>query len=266
MSADLQQTPQPPAIALVVALSIEAGGILDRMSSVVTTQCAHHQEHVGRLGQHKVLLVEAGVGQAAAGRATQDTIGLYRPRGILSVGFSGSLSPDLGLHQILMPESVVAPERPALHVGFEPSNSLVAGHPTMHRGRLVTVDHLVRTPDERSALARAHDAIACDMETYAVAHACQVARIPFLSVRIISDTFDQSLPPEIATLLQQKTAAARWGAAAGVLFRNPKRIQDLWQLREQAISATDRLAQFLEELLPSVFGPSMNLQAKGQQE
>jgi hypothetical protein len=64
-------------------------------------------------------------------------------------------------------------------------------------------------------------------------------------VRIITDTLDDELPKEIERLLDQSSTAARWGAAAGALFHQPSRIKDLWNLKEEAVKASDRLAKFL---------------------
>jgi hypothetical protein len=64
-------------------------------------------------------------------------------------------------------------------------------------------------------------------------------------VRIISDAVDDELPPEIERLVQSKTLARQLGAATGAIFKRPSAVKDLWQLREDAIRLSDRLARFL---------------------
>ena len=83
------------------------------------------------------------------------------------------------------------------------------------------------------------------METFAVAKACAAAGRRLLSVRIISDAVDDELPPEIEHLLHQKTLAGKLGAAAGAVLNRFSAAKDLWQLREDALKASDRLAKFL---------------------
>jgi adenosylhomocysteine nucleosidase len=119
-------------------------------------------------------------------------------------------------------------------------------------GRLVTVDHLVSRQEERQELAAKHDAIACDMETAAIAEACQRRQVRFLSVRIITDAFDDQLPMEVEKLLQQKTTVARLGVAAGAIFQRPGAVKDLWKLRDEASRASERLAGFLTGVLPQL--------------
>ena len=63
-------------------------------------------------------------------------------------------------------------------------------NPALHTGRLLTVGHLVSTSAEKLLLAEQYDAVACDMETMAVANVCCRERVRFLSVRIISDAVD----------------------------------------------------------------------------
>ena len=60
---------------------------------------------------------------------------------------------------------------------------------------------------------------------------------------------DDELPPEIANLLAQKTWAAKVGATAGALLNRFSAAKDMWQMREQALKASDRLAKFLKGLL-----------------
>jgi adenosylhomocysteine nucleosidase len=110
---------------------------------------------------------------------------------------------------------------------------------------LVTVDGIVRQPEERKALAEKYSALVCDMESFAVAEACREQGVPFLAVRVISDAVDDQLPPEIEHLLKQKSLAGKLGAAAGAVLQRFSAAKDLWKLREDALKASDRLAKFL---------------------
>jgi adenosylhomocysteine nucleosidase len=132
-----------------------------------------------------------------------------------------------------------------LSVGLHVDRGAVESSPSLHVGRLLTVDHLVRSSAEKRRLGEQWGALACDMETMAVAEVCHRAQTRFLSVRIITDGLDDELPKEIEKFLDQSSSAARWGAAAGALLHRPSRIKDLWNLKEEALKASDRLAKFL---------------------
>lgn len=62
---------------------------------------------------------------------------------------------------------------------------------------------------------------------------------------LISDAIDDELPLEIENLLAQKTLAGKLGAAAGAVMHRWGAAKDLWNLREDALKASDRLANFL---------------------
>ena len=115
----------------------------------------------------------------------------------------------------------------------------------LHVGRLLTVNDVIRKPDERRKLYDDHQALACDMETFAVADACRELGVKLISVRLITEAVDDELPPEVAHLLAQTTLAAKVGAAASALLSRFSAAKDFWQLREDALKASDRLAKFL---------------------
>ena len=117
--------------------------------------------------------------------------------------------------------------------------------PNVHVGPLLTVDRLVRTREERVHLAESHEALACDMETAAVAEVCRQAKTRFLAVRIVSDGLDDKLPVEVDKLMGQDHWASKLGAATAAIWNRPSTVKDLWRLREEALQASDRLARFL---------------------
>jgi adenosylhomocysteine nucleosidase len=90
------------------------------------------------------------------------------------------------------------------------------------------------------------------METFGVAEVCRRRGVPFIAVRIIHDTAQETLPPDMEKLLDQKTEPARLGAAFGVLLKRPSRIKDLWALKETALIASKKLADFLGEIAKSL--------------
>src|SRR5690606_28900211 len=90
----------------------------------------------------------------------------------------------------------------------------------LHVGRLVTADEIVRTAREKSEFAEKFQAIAVDMETLAVAQVCRDTQTRFMSVRVITDTANQDLPPEILTVLGS-SGSMRFGAAVGAIWKRP---------------------------------------------
>jgi adenosylhomocysteine nucleosidase len=235
----------PCDVVFIFALSIESGGLVDQLKGAETSRHAHGIERAGKLASHEVAIVESGVGQQAAARATAEAIKFYQPKWVISAGFAGGLTENLRRGHIVMADEVANLSGDRLQVGLKLDPQSLAGMKGLHVGRLLTVDSILRNPAERRRLAEEHGAIAADMETFAVAQKCRELGVPFLGIRIISDAVDDELPPEIENLLAQKSLAAKLGAAAGAVLKRFSAAKDLWKLREDALKASDRLAKFL---------------------
>ena len=129
------------------------------------------------------------------------------------------MTPRLRRGEILMANSLADDAGNSLAIDLKIDPEALEATPGVHVGQLLTIDRLVRQPEERAELAERYGADAVDMETYAVAEMCRRLAVRFLSVRIISDAADDKIPLEIECLLDQKTTVARWGAATGAIFR-----------------------------------------------
>jgi adenosylhomocysteine nucleosidase len=125
----------------------------------------------------------------------------------------------------------------------------LATTPGVYVGPLVTVSQVVSTPEEKRALGAAHQALAVDMESWAVAEMCRQAQVRCLCVRVISDPADELIPADVGSLAMQKTMAGRLGAATGALWRRPSSFKDMWRLKETALESSDRLARFLADMV-----------------
>jgi adenosylhomocysteine nucleosidase len=170
----------------------------------------------------------------------------------VATGFAGALVDSVQRGHILMADSIVDSSHQLLEVGFRIPPHVVAATPSLHVGRLLTVDQLVRQRAEKERLAAEFGAIACDMETMAVAQVCRSRQVRFLSVRMISDGLDDRLPPEVERMLDQRSLAGRLGAATRAIFERPSSVKDMWKLQEVARRASDRLANFLAGVIPQL--------------
>lgn len=240
----IQELP-PCEIAFLFALGIESGGLVDLLTDAVTTRCPSFLEHAGFLNGRRVVIVESGVGQASAARATADVISIHRPAWIVSTGFAGALVDNVKRGQFVLAESVTGTNGEALSLGLNLAAPPEGAKTNWHVGRLLTVDKLIRKESEKRELGATHDAMACDMETLAVAKVCQREETKFLAVRVISDAVDDKLPKEAERLMGKKSLSFKLGAAVGAVLDRPSSVKELWQLREDALRASDRLARFL---------------------
>jgi len=246
-----EQPPQsdapPPVchVGLVFALGIEAGGLVDRLAGVVMTEGSGFVAREGGLDGRRLVLVESGVGCEASSRATQALIVGHRPRWVISAGFAGGLHESMARGDILMADQIINTSDRQLDIDLMFDRESLAATRHVHLGRLLTTDRVIADPKEKQALGKRYGAMAVDMETMGVADVCRQEKVRFLSVRVITDPVDHALPHDIDYLAKQRTTAGRLGAAAGAIFRRPASIKDMWQLKEDALLASERLAKFL---------------------
>ena len=261
------EEPKPCHLGFVFALSIESGCFEDMLHGMLTVRGSGFAIREAGLGGRRIALILAGPGQHNARRATEILIDGHRPGRVVSAGFAGGLSPSLRRNDILVADRLVKLDGGELSVEVPPELSAVVEaasrrflQPTrrdaastggIHRGTLLTVDRVIRTPRDRQSLFQRTAAQAVDMETFAVAEVCAARGVAFSAIRVTNDTADEALPHDVEHLLAQKTPAARLGAALGAVWHRPGSAKDMYQLRENALVASGRLAKFLADVFPS---------------
>jgi adenosylhomocysteine nucleosidase len=133
------------------------------------------------------VVVCAGIGLAAAGRAAAAVIEVERPRWLVSAGFAGALTPWLKGGELVLPSLIVA-------AATGEKFPLGEGNGTAGEGAvLVTAEHIVGH-DGKADLVRRFQAHAVDMEASAIAEAARAHGIGFSAVKAISDEFALALP------------------------------------------------------------------------
>src|SRR4051794_31050564 len=140
----LQQPRTTCHVAVICALSIEAGGLIDRLAGVVRIEGAGFVAREGGVEGRRILVVEAGAGSQAAARATVATILGHRPNWVVSAGFAGGL--DEAIHQgdIVMGTEVVDLNGHVFTIDIAPAAE--DDRPRhMHVGRVLTMDRVIDT-------------------------------------------------------------------------------------------------------------------------
>jgi adenosylhomocysteine nucleosidase len=260
---------KPCHIGIVFALGIESGGLEDLLSGSIRIRGSGFVIIEGGLKGRRVVIVRSGAGRENAARATSTLIDGHKPKIIISAGFAGGLSLSLKSHGILLANSVIdstgrkiildqtalSPDNsnegrilqcPLAHFPFDQSK---LNWPNLYIGKLLSVDHVIREPSEKKSLHQQHQALAVDMETFAVAEVCCNRGVPLCAIRVIHDAADDALPADIERLLRQKTEAARLGAALGAIWRRPGSIKDLWAMKEKSLICSTQLAKFISQLI-----------------
>jgi adenosylhomocysteine nucleosidase len=184
------------------------------------------------------LLLECGIGTAAMEAALHWCLGRprYRPRFVVSAGFSGALQPGLRVGDLIL-----ATELTDLQDRILPAHCPEAflAHRECRPGRLLTVPEMVGDPAEKQRLGQCYQALAVDMESAVAARLCREQGIPFACLRVISDDVNTALSPHLVGLLRGgRVSAAR---LLRTVMCHPAVIGELLRLGRQTRRAAQRL-------------------------
>ncbi len=162
-----------------------------------------------------VLILVSGVGAEAARRA-MDSGG--EAALVISAGFCGALDPTLKVGDVCSSDET----------------------------KILTVNHLVATPDAKRRLRAETGADVVEMEAEPIRRLCESRNIPFLAVKAVSDTADTALSPTLVNLLSAGRVSPIRALAAAI--RRPAILLEFRRLARDTSVAARRLAENLVEL------------------
>jgi nucleoside phosphorylase len=164
-------------LGVVAALSQELGSTLGAIPT--TTRVV---ERLRFRECPSLIFVAAGVGSRPAAAAALLLADTWKPDALLSVGFCGALTEDLGTADLVLGGTTNHSAEPAL---LALARSCAA---EARSGTVLTVPKVVVDAAEKKELAKKTGAVAVDMEADAVAIAAKARGLGFLSVKAVIDT------------------------------------------------------------------------------
>jgi hypothetical protein len=201
-----------------------------------------------------VLVLETGIGPARMQKAltwllTQPQLENvpYRPQLILSAGFSGALTDQLNVGDVVLATEVADDQGNLWPVPWPGELPPGRWRPPLHRGRLLCLPRIVGGVEEKRGLGQQYAALAVDMETAVVARLCREHNISFGCVRAISDDVRTPLSPQLVALLSEDSISLL--RAIATLIVSPRLIRECWRLAGQTRLAAQQLGKALGELL-----------------
>ena len=136
----------------------------------------------GRLGPHEAFLCETGIGKVNAALGAAEVLRAFRPDCLVSTGVAGGIDASLRVMDV-----VVATEVAYHDVDCGPGN--VPGQVQGLPPRFASDDRFISSRTDLDAVKRAFpEGLAVEMESGAIAQACLLFGVPFLGLRIVSDT------------------------------------------------------------------------------
>ena len=155
--------------------------------------------------EDKVILQKSGIATVNAAIQTVEMIHKYKPDVIISSGCAGGNGDDINLLDVVVSseltyhdvycgkaidDTTIYGQVQGLPARFEADPYLLekAKLTGAKAGLIVTGDWFVDSKEKmREIVGHFPDAKAVDMESAAIAHACYIYKVPFISFRVISD-------------------------------------------------------------------------------
>jgi adenosylhomocysteine nucleosidase len=193
--------------------------------------------YTGRVGGGEVVATRTGIGRARAEAVTEQLLQATDVARVVVVGIAGGLAPVSTVGDLIVPEAVVDEA-----TGERFRATPVGGVATKGVIRTGGEDDYGLDDDDVARL-RDQGYAALDMETAAVARACERHGVPWLAFRAVSDMAGGSSLGPVVMSLVDPTGRPRVGASIRFLLRHPRRILHLARLGRDARAATNAAAE-----------------------
>lgn len=222
-------------LGIIGAMEVEVAAIRSEMRGASETTVAGMTFCAGRLGTADAVVVKCGVGKVNAALCTQILCDRFAPTHLVNTGVAGSLSPSLGVCDMVISEDAMYHDFDCCPLGYAMGNvpelpPTFAADEALIRlarraceavntcrtavGRVASGDQFVSSHEQKQRIAALTNALCTEMEGAAIAHAAYRNGVPFVILRAISDnadgnsTMDYPTFERIAALQCAKTVIA----------------------------------------------------------
>lgn len=184
-------------------------------------------------GYDSIRFILSGIGKVNAAVAAGDIASEWSPDCLLSVGCAGSFADDAAEGDVIIGSATAYHDCwcggissngyiPGLPERFPADPELLAeavkAAPTARQGLIITGDQFYYGPQEDARQKKMYpDALAVDMEAAAVAHFCHRKTIPFLAIKVISDTHNDGKQAEHYSDFWKEMAPEAFRKAAEII-------------------------------------------------
>ena len=222
-------------IGLLCAMKSEFDQLLPYLHETARHEVAKTTVIEGDVNGLPVVLAATGIGKVNAGITAQLLIDRFAVTHMLMVGVAGGMDPRLGIHALAFSERLVQHDmtpaflrhRGSIADGYYPGDPMLLSacrrlnergaflYPAFF-GDMVSGEQFI-AQEGRQELIDAWHPLCVDMESAAAAYACFVNDVPFLAIRAMSDTGEES--GEASFSAHEISAADAAAGAAGALLR-----------------------------------------------
>lgn len=193
-------------IGIIVALDAELNCVKNLFTKIEEVEDNGTTYYVGSVGKNQIIVSKSGIGKVCSAVRAVDIINKFSPNYIINTGLAGGIDIKTKICDVVLGETITYHD---VWCGDGCEKGQVMGYPkyfksskelidivlserrdsTIHSGLICTGDQFITDGNILSGIKRNFPkGLAVDMESASIAHVCLMRNIPFLSLRIISDT------------------------------------------------------------------------------
>jgi len=211
----------------------------------------------GLLGGKKIIAVKSGIGIKKAKSAAKQTLKRYLPSVVISIGAAGALDPKLSLGDCVIVENILRISKNLQKEKIKYTcdetfskkalSCIKAGSSSATKGDCLTTRAFINLKDMKKSLFSTYNAQVIDMESSALAEIFCPEKIPFVDIRIISDTADRDVI-DMNLLHEIKRSS---GIAGMILhfIKNPKEVLSAWRFKIALNRVSIQIVKIAETLV-----------------
>ncbi len=195
---------------------------------------------------NETLIIVSGIGSENATSAAQQLID-HGATALVSWGTAGGLSEELRSGDILLPESVQLNDdkNQQYQTDLNWRQRLVDQLATVlkpHEGSLLQTNKVITSAEQKSQLHKKTSTIAVDMESGSIAQVADQNNLPFLIIRSVVDTSDETIPMSAINSIDE-FGQTKPAALTASLIKSPGDIPKLIKLGKHFQQARKSLKQ-----------------------
>lgn len=194
-------------IGIIVAMQDELACVEGMLNDKATIKAETGSNFItGKTGKHEIILTQSGIGKVNAAIRTCELIDRYHPDIVINSGVAGGIDASTRVMDMVVGTDVVyhdvwcgegneygqvqgLPDRFAGNRKLVEKVLMANEGQRVYGGLICSGDKFITDREELDDIKRRFpDGMACDMESGAIAQVCHIRNIPFISMRIISDT------------------------------------------------------------------------------
>ena len=190
-------------IGIIVAMRKELDLLLPLLNNSEDSRMGGFEFHRGKMGRHDVMVMQCGIGKVNAAMGTLMLVNHFAPNYVINSGVAGGADLSVNVMDVVAgarvayhdvwcgPESELGQVQglPLYFEGAKRLLDLVPDRDDIHKGLICSGDQFIdKKEDVNRIKGNFPEALAVDMESGAIAQVCFLSKVPFLALRVISDS------------------------------------------------------------------------------